>query len=101
VTDYSHLHDDLAARLTLVLADLSDVLTHPEKAEVLQFLEVREYGLALDTLSHILVDEQKAIGSDILSDLDHISEAMNLQDAPFMLALHDAFGDRLAAPPSR
>jgi hypothetical protein len=67
-----------------------------ERAEVDRFLSAGEYGLALDTLSWILVDERKPIGPTTVREIDSLAAAMELQEEPFMHALHDAHERQIA-----
>lgn len=89
MTDYSALHAETEIRLQRVLAALRDTLTDLEREEVLEFLRVREFGLALDALSHILIEEDKPIEAALLHQIDDIASAMNMGDERFMHDLHN------------
>jgi hypothetical protein len=94
MTDYSGLHAETETRLERVLAALRDTLTDLEREEVLEFLKVREYGLALDVLSHILIEEDKPIEATLLHQIDDIALAMNMRDERFMHDLHNLHDHR-------
>jgi hypothetical protein len=89
MVDHSSLYAETEARLGRVLAGLRDTLAESERGEVEEFLRVGEYGLALDTLSHILVEEDKTIETNVLHEMDGIAAAMHLQGERFMHDLHD------------
>ena len=97
MADYSKLYAETKSRLEHVLTALSRILTEAEREEVLDFLKSREYGLALGTLSHILVEENKAIDGNVLHQIDDIASAMHLRDEPFMYDLHTSY-DRQGQP---
>ncbi len=63
---------------------------HVERAEVDRFLDAGEYGLALDTLSWILVEEAKPISSDTLREIESLADAMDLAGDPFLDAVRNA-----------
>lgn len=96
MADFSGLHAEVATRLTHVLSELHGTLTVPERDEVLEFLNVKEYGLALDTLSHILVEEEKPLDASILHQIDGLAAVMHLRDERFMYDLHNYYDRRVA-----
>jgi hypothetical protein len=71
-------------------------MAESERAEVDRFLSGGEYGLALDTLSWILVEEQKPIGSGTLREIDSLAEVMELREERFIRALHGAHERQIA-----
>jgi hypothetical protein len=90
MADMSGPETDIARRIANLLGDLGGSLSDSELAEVHRFLSAGEYGLALDTLSWILVEERKPIGHDTLREIDSLAEAMKLREARFMHALYGA-----------
>ena len=71
-------------------------LSASERAEVSRFLNAGEDGLAIDTLSWILVEERKPIAQSILREIDSIAGSMQLCEERFMLALHNAHEQQIA-----
>lgn len=91
MNQYATLHADLEQRIAGLLSILANDLTPDEQREVLEFLDATEYGLALETLSGILVEENKRIDARVLYEFDEISSAMKLRDEAFMYHLHNTF----------
>ncbi len=91
MTEHAALHTDLEQRIAGLLASLASSLTDDEQGEVHEFLDATEYGLALETLSGILVEEDKPIEARILYEFDELSRAMRLRDEAFMYHLHNTF----------
>jgi hypothetical protein len=81
-----------------LLDALAGEMAESERAEVDRFLSAGEYGLALDTLSWILVDEKKPIGHGVLREIDGLAEVMKLREERFMHALHDAHQRQIVSP---
>jgi hypothetical protein len=86
----------VATRIANLLSTLGEEMAESERAEVDRFLSAGEYGLALDTLSWILVDEHKPIGHGILREIDSLAEVMELREERFMHALHNAHERQIA-----
>lgn len=91
MSQYATLHADMERRIAGLLSSLTNDLTPDEQGEVLEFLDSTEYGLALETLSGIIVEENKPIDARVLHEFDEISRAMKLRDEAFMYHLHNAF----------
>ena len=91
MNDYSRLYSELELRINGVMSALRGTLTEVERAEVSRFLNVREYGLALDTLCYILVEEDKPIEITVLHEIDNIADMMHLRDERFMYNLHNSY----------
>jgi hypothetical protein len=86
----------VATRIANLLSTLAEEMAESERAEVDRFLSAGECGLALDTLSWILVDEQKPIGHGVLREIDSLAEIMELREERFMHALHNAHEQQIA-----
>jgi hypothetical protein len=67
--------------LGAILADLTGVLSSAERAEVVQFIDVGEYGVALETLAALLVDENKPITPRIFERIVALADSMALREA--------------------
>ncbi len=63
-------------RLLLVLSLLVDVFSESEVNEVQEFIDVGEYGLALDTLIDIINEESKTIPLAVVSLVGETAAAM-------------------------
>jgi hypothetical protein len=90
---YSRLYIETEARMARLLSGMGESFSDSERAEVQAFLKVGEYGLALETLSFILIEESKPVGIALLRGIDEAAEAMQLRDERFMYDLHN-FYDR-------
>ena len=66
-------------RLTSVLEALSDELSVAERSEVEEFIEVGEYGVALETLSALLVEERKRISRATFAEIVDLAEAIGIR----------------------
>jgi hypothetical protein len=93
--NHSALHAELEQRLSRLIHDLRPQLDQDEEAEVVEFLEVREYALALETLSGVLVDEKKRLDTGVVQEIDAIAGLMGLRDQGFMYHLRNSY-DRQA-----
>jgi hypothetical protein len=80
----------VAAHFVKLLSTLEGAMAESERAEADRFLSPGEYGLALDTLSWILIEEQKPIGHGVLREIDSLAEVMELREERFIHALHSA-----------
>jgi hypothetical protein len=78
--------------LGAMLADLSGVLSSEERAEVVQFIDVGEYGVALETLAALIVEEGKRIPLSIFERIVGLADSMGLQEAIPSAALRDQVG---------
>jgi hypothetical protein len=78
-----------------ITALLAGSFSASERAEVLGFLDAGELGLALDTLSWIIIDEAKPVSPAVLREIDSLAAAMDMTGEPFLAALHAA-----AVPPA-
>jgi hypothetical protein len=96
MTDYTALHDDIDRRMAHLLGDVTLDMTPAERAEITEFLAVREFGLALETLSGVLVEEKKQFGAVILGEIDAIAQSMGLRDQMFIYKLHNYFDGQAA-----
>jgi hypothetical protein len=91
VTDYSRVYDETRIKIGLLLDEVKDIFTKPEQEEVFGFLGAREYGLALETLSGILVEEKKPIPLSVLRQIDEIASLMHIRNERFMHDLRNCF----------
>lgn len=61
-----------------VLNSLDTELSAAERREVAGFIEVGEYGVALETLSALLVEEDKRITAAILAEIVGLAATMGI-----------------------
>jgi hypothetical protein len=80
----------IANRIAKLLGDAGATWSASERAEVERFLRAGEYGLALETLSWILIDGQKPVGGDTLQETESLIGIMGLGQEPFAVALRGA-----------
>ena len=66
--------------LVTLLADLSGILSSAERAEVVQFIDVGEYGVALETLAALIVEEGKRVPLSIFEQIVDLADSMGLQE---------------------
>jgi hypothetical protein len=69
---------ELERRLRGLLDSLATQLTDSERQEVIDFIDVGEYGLALETLCAVLIEERKRIGVATLDELVRLDTAMKI-----------------------
>jgi len=74
MTQFKEVQRGLEGVLDLLDAELS----HSERAEVEHFIEVAEYGIALETLCDILREKGKSISSQTLEKIAHVGTLMNM-----------------------
>ena len=79
--------DSLFRRLLPVL---HDVFSASEIVEVSEFVEVGEYGLALDAVIDIFVEEGKAPADDVIVLAELLATAMELPTAEYSERLRAA-----------
>lgn len=70
-----------------LLADLSKALTASERLEVTRFIDVGEYGIALETLAAIIVEEGKTIPERSLDEILNLANMMGIRNAIIAKAL--------------
>lgn len=91
MADFTTLYADTETRMARVLEKLGLELSDSERAEVMEFLEAREYGLALETLAAILVEEAKPIAPPVMREIEEMASAMSLKDELFMHDLYNRY----------
>jgi hypothetical protein len=77
--DYQCIEESLLRVISL----LSVVFTDSERNEVQEFIDVGEYGLALETLVDIVLEENKQIPGKVLMLVDELADVMKLDKAVF------------------
>jgi len=70
-----------------LLAATSPVLSDSERAEVQKFIDVGEYGLALETAADIYAEEEKIASADVVALVGRLAEAMSIEAVPLLQRL--------------
>lgn len=76
--------DDIELLLSRLLSATASVLSEAERAEVQRFIDVGEYGLALETAVAIFVEEEKMATEEVARLVERLAEAMSLDPVPLM-----------------
>jgi hypothetical protein len=63
------------------LSALDQVMTVKEKIEVTEFVDVGEYGLALETLAALIVEDGKRIPRNAYDQIRELAMAMEIEDS--------------------
>jgi len=92
----SELETGVAGRIAKLLSDQGGSWSPSERAEVERYLRAGEYGLALDTLSWILVEEKKPISRDALGEIESLADVMQLAQEPFVDAVRASVDQQTA-----
>jgi hypothetical protein len=73
--------------LSNLLAATSPVLSGSERAEVQTFIDVGEYGLALETAADIYAEEKQSASADVVALVGRLAEAMSIEVVPLLQRL--------------
>jgi hypothetical protein len=71
-------HQAIENSLLQLIKGLEKYFSPSEITEVFEFIEPSEYGLALDTVIDIIIEENKFISNDILKLITELSDLMEL-----------------------
>lgn len=61
-----------------LLVDASDVLSTSELAEVCNFIDVGEYGVALETIVSIYSEEKKIKSQSVYESINRLAKMMSM-----------------------
>ena len=92
--DYRHIEELMVRLLTLLSADF----IASEKGEIQEFIDVGEYGLALETLVDIVIEENKQISGKVVSFIYRLAELMQLDKENLERKLSGHITDNLCKP---
>jgi hypothetical protein len=98
MADDAAIRGDAEQRIGMLLSQLRERFSTAEAEEVWSFLRVREYGLALETLASILVEEKKRIDPVVVQEIDDIARYMHLEGEAFLGLLHRSANPRHPLP---
>ena len=72
--------DDRERRLGRILDALGEALTESERDEIEMFLSACEYGVALETLCDILIEEARSLPKSVFAEIVELAELMGIRD---------------------
>ncbi len=73
--------NEIESLFSKLLVAGGSVLADQELAEIKSFIDVGEYGLALQTAVDIFVEEDKIAPDDVVSLIERIAAAMSIEPA--------------------
>jgi len=73
-----------------LIESVSDVFSEPEKNEVQEYIDVSEYGLALETFAGVVDEENKKISERSDSLVEALATEMNMDLAARIAELKEA-----------
>ena len=71
-------YKEVEVKLFELVNMLKIYFTQPELDEVIEFIKYGEYGLALNTVIDIIIEENKKISNDIFNVMIELSDIMDL-----------------------
>ena len=71
--------DEIETLFAKLLVTAGHVLSESEVAEIRSFIDVGEYGLALETAVDIFVEEDKTASSEVVSLIEQLATAMSVE----------------------
>ena len=74
--------DEIESLLSRLLMIAASVLSDAERAEVQRFIDVGEYGLALETAAAIYAEEKKIATAEVADLIERLAAAMSMDPAP-------------------
>jgi len=80
--------------LTRLVGSISGVFRDSEIKEIQEFIDVGEYGVALETFASIVEEEDKLITDEVLGLAKEAAVLMNMNEAMFELKLAKHVIDR-------
>lgn len=76
--------DEIEALLSRLLMAATPVLSETERAEVQRFVDVGEYGLALETAAAIYSEEKKIATAEVVNLIERLAAAMSMDPVPLL-----------------
>ena len=74
--------DEIESLLSRLLMIAASVLSDAERAEVQRFIDVGEYGLALEAAAAIYAEEKKIATAEVADLIERLAAAMSMDPAP-------------------
>jgi len=78
-------------RLLSLLQEGSLKLSASQRQEVADFLNVGEYGIALETLSALIVEEEKPLSHRVFSEMLELADEMGIRETVMTESLKTQF----------
>jgi len=76
--------DEVESLLSQLLMAAVPVLSDAERAEVQRFVDVGEYGLALETAAAIYSEEKKIATAEVVDLVERLAAAMSMDPVPLL-----------------
>jgi hypothetical protein len=76
--------DEIETLLSQLLTAAAPVLSDTELAEVQRFIDVGEYGLALETAAAIYSEEKKIATLEVVGLIERLAAAMSMDPVPLL-----------------
>ena len=78
--------DEIELLLSNLLTSASELMDS-ERAEIQKFIDVGEYGLALETAVDIYAEEKKIASAEVVALVERLAEAMSIDSASLLQRL--------------
>lgn len=85
----SCLHQDVESLFSVLIHSLEGTFSLAEIIEVRSFLDYCEYGVALESLTGIIVEENKVIANNIFDAIEKLSSLMDIDNAAMRTSLRE------------
>lgn len=79
--------EEIELLFTNLLTAAAPVLSDSERTEVQKFIDVGEYGLALETVADIYAEEKKIASANVVALFERLIGAMSIEPAPLLQRL--------------
>ena len=76
--------DEIESLLSRLLMIAASVLSDAERAEVQRFIDVGEYGLALEAAAAIYAEEKKIATAEVVDLIERLAAAMSMDPVPLL-----------------
>jgi dihydroxyacetone kinase DhaKLM complex PTS-EIIA-like component DhaM len=76
--------NEVESLLSQLLIVAAPVLSDSERAEVQRFIDVGEYGLALETAAAIYSEEKKIATAEVVDLIECLAAAMSMDPVPLL-----------------
>ena len=76
--------DEIESLLSRLLMIAASVLSDAERAEVQRFIDVGEYGLALEAAAAIYAEEKKIATAEVADLIERLAAAMSMDPVPLL-----------------
>lgn len=84
---------EIEAMFARLLIAAGHVLSESELSEIRSFVDVREYGIALETAVDIFAEEGKVAPAEVVLLVEHLATAMSMEPMPLIVKLKSSGSD--------